>query len=167
MTFWTPTLPFQLIYVSCVAYAILSDIRYLMIPNWVSAVLAVTFLPYCVLFWPALDLISRLEITSGIFLLALLFYYFNWFGGGDVKFLTAVSLWVGPMHIAAFGLLMAVLGSLLALLLLNLRWLVNSSGTVWQNRFPSIVRRWTEQGVCPYGVAIGVAGLAMGPRIFA
>jgi prepilin peptidase CpaA len=167
MTFSIPALPFQLAYVFCVAYAILSDIRYLLIPNWVSATLVITFIAYSVLLWPSLGFLSHLEVAAIALLLSLILYQFNWFGGGDVKFLTAVALWMGPMHIVAFGLLVAILGSLLALLVLNLRWLVNSSGTVWQNRFPSIVRRWAEQGVCPYGVAIGVAGLTMGPRIFA
>jgi prepilin peptidase CpaA len=128
--------------------------------------LAIAFLPYSVLVRPDLELLSCLEITAVIFMFALLFYYYNWFGGGDVKFLTAVSLWMGPMHIAAFGLLMAVLGSLLALVLLNLRWIVNLNGTTWPDRFPSIMRRWAEEGVCPYGIAIGIAALGMGPRIF-
>lgn len=163
---WTSTLPFQVIYVFCVTYGIFSDIRNLMIPNWVSLILVIAFLPYSFLFWPDPELLSRLAITAAIFLLSFLFYHLNWFGGGDLKLLTAVSLWMGPAHIAAFSMLMAGLGSLLALLLIILRRAVNVRGTVSPDRLPKIVRRWVEEGVCPYGIAIGAAALAMGPQIF-
>jgi prepilin peptidase CpaA len=167
MTFLSPTLPFQTFYVFCVAYAIVSDIRHLKIPNWICAILAFAFLPYCALFWPNIDLLSHLEITLVIFLLSFLFYYLHWLGGGDVKFLTALSIWMGPLHIFTFVMVMAVLGSLLAFLILNLRWFLNVHNTARQSRLPRIVRRWAEEGLCPYGIAIGIAGLAMGPQIFA
>jgi prepilin peptidase CpaA len=144
-----------------------SDIRHLKIPNWVSAILTIAFLPYCALLWPNLDLLAHLEITVVIFLLSFAFYYLNWLGGGDVKFLTALSLWMGPLHIFTFVVLMAVFGWLLALLLLSLRWFLKGHSAVGHDRVPSIVRRWVEQGICPYGIAIGVAGLGMAPRIFA
>jgi prepilin peptidase CpaA len=165
MTFWTPTLLFQIIYIYCIAYAIISDICYLKIPNWVPVILTVSFLPYFVLFWPPSEIVSRIGVTVIIFLLAFFFYHHGWFGGGDVKLLTAVSLWMGTTHIAAFALLMAVLGSLLALLLLNLRWIVNVNGKI-PAKLPTVVKRWVDEGVCPYGVAIGIAALGMGPRIF-
>jgi prepilin peptidase CpaA len=164
MTF--SALPFQAVYLSCVGYAILSDIRHLMIPNWVPGVLVVAFLPYSVASWPDVDLLPRLAFTAGTFLLSLLFYQLHWFGGGDVKFLTAVSLWMGPIHIASFVILMAILGSLLAIFILGLRQAVNVYHIVAVDRLPNIIRRWIEEGVCPYGIAIGIAALIMGPRIF-
>jgi prepilin peptidase CpaA len=166
MGFWTLNLPFQFIYVLCVAYAVFSDIRHLTIPNWVSATLVMAFLLYCVMMWPEIDLAPRFMTTAFIFMLSFFFYQFNWFGGGDVKFLTAVSLWVGPLHVAAFAMLMALLGSLLALLLIKLRRLTNAYGAALENRVPTIVRRWMEEGICPYGVAIGVAALGVAPQVF-
>jgi prepilin peptidase CpaA len=162
----SPTFPIQAFYVLCVSYAIVSDIRNLKIPNWVSGNLALAFLVYCALLWPNVDLLPRFEITLVVFLLSFLFYYFNWLGGGDVKFVTALSLWMGPVHIVTFAMLMAVLGSLLALLILGLRRLLNiySGGG---DSVPGVVRRWAKEGVCPYGIAIGIAALAMAPRIFA
>src|SRR5215510_11614298 len=130
MTFSTPTLPFQAFYVFCTVYAVVSDIRHLKIPNWVSAILAVAFLPYCVLLWPNIDLLSHLEITLVIFLLSFFCYYFSLLGGGDVKFLTALSLWMGPLHIFSFVMLTAILGALMALLVLGLRWFLKAHSTV-------------------------------------
>jgi prepilin peptidase CpaA len=159
----TWSLPFQAVYIFCVIYGILSDARNLMIPNWVSIVLVISFLAYSLLYWPDTDLISHLATSAFVFLLSLVFYSLNWFGGGDLKLLTAVSLWMGPTHILAFSLLMAVLGALLGLLLLALRWAVNVRGALSPEWLPRSVRRWLEDGVCPYGIAIGAAALAMAP----
>jgi prepilin peptidase CpaA len=167
MTFWTPTLLLQIIYIYCLVYAIISDICYLKIPNWAPVILTVSSLPYFVLFWPASEIVSRIEVTVIIFLLAFFFYHHGWFGGGDVKLLTAVSLWMGPIHIASFAILMSILGSLLALFVLGLRRAVNLHDIVAVASLPNIIRRWIEEGVCPYGIAIGIAALIMGPRIFA
>jgi Flp pilus assembly protein protease CpaA len=70
------------------------------------------------------------------------------------------------LHVAAFAMLMALLGSLLALLLIKLRRLTNAYGAALENRVPTIVRRWMEEGICPYGVAIGVAALGVAPQVF-
>src|SRR5262245_15572251 len=118
----SPTFPLQVFYVVCVSYAIVSDIRHLKIPNLVSGILALGFLLYCALFWPNVDILPHFQITLVVFVLSFLFYYFRWLGAGDVKFLTALSLWMGPVHIFAFVMLMSVVGSLLALLILSLRW---------------------------------------------
>jgi prepilin peptidase CpaA len=159
----TSSLIFKAVYVFCVIYGILSDIRHLMIPNWVSIVLVLAFLAYSFFFWPEIDLLWRLGISALIFLLGFVVYNLNWFGGGDLKLLTAVSLWIGPAHIIAFSMLMAVLGSFLGLLLLALRWAVHVRGAVSPDRLPKSVRRWLEEGACPYGVAIGTAALIMAP----
>jgi prepilin peptidase CpaA len=159
----TSSLIFQAVYVFCVIYGILSDIRHLMIPNWVSIVLVIAFLAYSFFFWPEIDLLPRLGTSALVFLLGFVVYNLNWFGGGDLKLLTAVSLWMGPAHILGFGMLMALLGSLLGLLLLALRWAVNNRGTILPHRLPRSVRRWLEEGACPYGAAIGTAALVMAP----
>ena len=161
----SPTFPVQAFYVFCVSYAIVSDIRYMKIPNWVSGILAIGFLLYCALLWPNIEILAHLEVTLVVFLLSFLFYYFNWLGGGDVKFITALSLWVGPVHIFAFVMLMSVVGSLLALLILSLRWFLDVYSGVG-DLVPGMMRRWAKERVCPYGFAIGIAGLAMAPRIF-
>ena len=144
-------------------YGIISDARNLIIPNWVPILLVITFLAYSLFFWPDIDLLSHLATSAFVFLLSFMVYNLNWFGGGDLKLLTAISLWMGPAHIIAFSLLMAVLGWFLGLLLLSLRWAVNVRGTLSPNRLPRIVRRWLEEGACPYGVAIGTAALVLAP----
>src|SRR5262245_48405560 len=165
MTF-SPTLVFQAFYVFCVSYALVSDVLYLKIPNWVSGLLFVVFFLYFATFGSNIDLLGHLKITFIIFIMSFVFYYLKWLGGGDVKLLTALSLWMGPVNIFAFILLMSVFGSLLALLIQNLGWFLNVNSTV-AKLVPAIVQRWAKEGVCPYGIAIGVAGLIMGTQIFA
>jgi prepilin peptidase CpaA len=161
----TSSLIFQAVYIFCLIYGMLSDARNLMIPNWVPFLLIITFFAYSLSFWPDIDLLPRLATSALVFLLGFVVYNLNWFGGGDLKLLTAVSLWIGPDHIIAFSLLMAGLGSLLGLLLLTLRWAVKVRGALSPERLPKSVRRWLEEGACPYGIAIATAALVMAPSV--
>ena len=163
---WTLNLSFQVLYVLCIFYGVLSDARYLVIPNWVSAVLVVSFLPYGLLFWPDFDLLSHLIIAVIVLCFSFVLYKLNWIGGGDLKLLTAVSLWMGPAHIASFIMLTTLLGALLSLFVIAVRWAANVHRSLSSEKLPTIVRRWLDEGVCPYGIAIGVAALAMVSSVF-
>jgi prepilin peptidase CpaA len=95
-----------------------------------------------------------------VFCLGFAFFAAGWIGGGDVKLLTAITLWMGSEAAFGFVLVMAMLGSALALGLLAIK------------KYSNVFRYWAprnwlvgrlvdlaESGRCPYGVAIGVAGL--------
>ena len=64
-------------------------------------------------------------------------------GGGDVKLLTALALWVAPLQFGQLIVLMALLGGALTL-----------AFGAWH-----IMRRRKERLAIPYGVAISAAGL--------
>jgi prepilin peptidase CpaA len=166
MAEWMLELPTSALYVYCVCYAIVSDIRELKIPNWVSITLVVGFAPYAILSWSELELVMRLVVTAAMFCIAFVFFYKNWLGGGDVKLLTAVSLWVGPTHIFAFTIILGLIGAMLAIALIWLRRRFDADAPFGRVKAPQAVARWLREGVCPYGSAIGLAGLAMVPRIF-
>ena len=166
MAEWMLEFSILVLYAYCVCYAIVSDIREMRIPNWVPIALVLGFAPYAVLSWSELDLPMRLVVTAIMFCIAFFFFYRNWLGGGDVKLLTAVSLWVGPAHIFAFTIIMGLIGMMLAMALLWLRPHVGGDGPLGRVKAPQAVARWVREGVCPYGAAIGLAGLAMLPRIF-
>jgi prepilin peptidase CpaA len=166
MSEWLLEFPFLVLYLYCLCYAILSDIRALKIPNWISITLVVGFVLYAILSWGKLDLLMRLLVTAVIFCVSFVFFYRNWLGGGDVKLLAAVSLWVGPAHILAFVIIMGLLGVLLAITMMWLRPRLDADATLSRLKAPQPVARWIREGVCPYGLAIGLAGLAMVPRVF-
>ncbi|MFM9848723.1 MAG: prepilin peptidase [Hyphomicrobiaceae bacterium] len=156
----------QLVYVFCVSYAIVSDLRRLIIPNWIPVALAVTF-PIFALVHAGLDRIpAHLAIAAVVFLISLIFFVADWMGGGDIKLLAALMLWVGPGTTPEFLVVMSLLGAMLAIALMIVR---SFSSTVDPWGQIVVVRRIVELarlGQCPYGVAIGLSALIYAPKIF-
>jgi prepilin peptidase CpaA len=64
-------------------------------------------------------------------------------GGGDVKLLTALALWIEPMPFLRLLIMMALLGGVLTVVF-----------GAWH-----IARRRKDRLAIPYGVAIAAAGL--------
>jgi prepilin peptidase CpaA len=83
---------------------------------------------------------------------AFLFFAGIW-GGGDVKLVGAVGVWIGWAGLPGFLVAMALVGGALALLILALRP---------ARRFVPWLA--VERGV-PYGVAIAAAGMMVPPAI--
>lgn len=151
---------FQATYVFCLCYAIVSDFTKLLIPNWIPIVLVAAFALFAVLYLTGNSILWHLVLATAVFCLGFAFFAAGWIGGGDVKFLTAITLWMGQEAAYSFVFLMALLGGGLALCLLTIK------------RYSHVFRYWAprnrligrlvdlaEAGRCPYGVAIGVAGL--------
>ena len=79
-------------------------------------------------------------------------------GGGDVKFMAATSLWLGWPVLVGYLLWVAIAGGGLALVILAFRRLPLPAG--WAER-PWLARlHRAEQGL-PYGIALGLGGLVM------
>ena len=122
--------------------AALSDLRRRHIANGLCRAVALLALPY----WLALDpSLARLAVQMlcalVVGLLLLTAFRFDLLGGGDVKLMTALALWLPPFLLYQTILMVAIGGGLLAIavLLFNRRRLA----------CPSV----------PYGVAIAIAGL--------
>ena len=155
-----------LLYAYCLCHAIFSDVRKLRVPNWIPVALVFGFFTYAALSANEINLPTRLLSVSIIFCVTFFFFYKRLLGGGDVKLLSAVSLWIAPTDIFVFIVLMALIGAVLALSLLLMRQYFRSDEFLEQAKIPQSVRRWIRAGIFPYGVAIGLAGLIMLPRIF-
>lgn len=161
----TLQLVFAAIFVLSVVYAIVTDIASLRIPNIVSIVLVLVFIPYMLLggtqtIWP------HFAVAAAVF--AVLFFSFamGWLGAGDVKFASAVALWAGPQHGPPFLVYFAILGGLFALMLLVLRTAQNNHPII--ATFPVLHRLsgWARNKIMPYGVPLGIAALIVAPTIF-
>lgn len=156
-----------LVFVFGSCFAIISDFRSLRIPNWISLIMLGGFAIYAMAFWQSIPILMHLAIAGAMLVPALLFYALGWFGGGDLKFLTVTGLWVGPALAVNFVVLLALLSVVLAgsLLIFQGRlkqgYLVPEKPWIWH-------RTWqiAEQGVCPYGIAIGIAGLIVVPPAY-
>ncbi len=77
-------------------------------------------------------------------------------GGGDVKLMTAVSLWLGWSGFIGYCLVVAVAGGVLAMAVLAFRRMTLPAA--WAAR-PWLARLHRADEGLPYGVALGVGGL--------
>lgn len=149
----------QAAFVFCVCYAIVSDFTRLRIANWIPATLTVLFLIYAVLRLDVSTFKDHLMLAGIVFVAGFVSFVLGWIGGGDVKLLTALTLWAGPSYGPDLLIMTTLGGGLMAFALLLLR---NSAQA--RMLMPTAapfrrIRSFAERGVCPYGLAMGAAAL--------
>lgn len=136
--------------------AAVSDLRRFTIPNWICAALVVLYALCCViahqagsaptaLVFPVLPALAVLAAGAAAF-------QRGWLGGGDVKLLAAATLWMPAGQVFDFLTLVALLGGVLAAVVLVVTRLrpavAGTTGAVSRIRLP-------------YGVAISGAAILM------
>jgi prepilin peptidase CpaA len=124
--------------------AAFTDLRNRQISNKLNAAIAVC----APLFWWASGLsFGDIAWQLGVALLALVvlagLFAMRWMGGGDVKLLTALALWVQPAMFLNLVIAVALIGGLLTLVF-----------GAWH-----IARRQRDRVAIPYGVAIAAGAL--------
>jgi prepilin peptidase CpaA len=141
--------------------AVICDVWKFIIPNVVSVIIALLFFPTVLLTGLPVDWLSHIGAAVTVFLAGLIAYKFAVLGAGDVKLLTAVSLWAGFEHLLIYLLAVAIIGGVFVLLLMPLRKAI--LGIMAQiHRSPneiSLPRVLLVDEQIPYGVAIAVAAL--------
>lgn len=139
-------------------YAAWHDISTMTIPNWVSIVLAIAFVPAAVAAGLSMEQIGmHLVFGACVLIGCAVLFYLNVFGGGDAKVIAAASLWTGLAASAPFVMGMAIAGGVLAGVLIVMRRMKMKSTKPWLNRLMS-----PEEGA-PYAVAIAVGALLAAP----
>ena len=152
------------VYVFPLVMAGVSDLRSLRIPNWLTGAFALAFPLTALLFGGgAVDWVSHIAAGAAVFVGAAILFALRLMGGGDVKLMAAVALWIGLGALLPFLLLTAVIGGGLAALVLLLR------APVVQAALARVVPKLAEI-VCrkmpvPYGVPIAIAGILMLPSL--
>ena len=141
--------PFKYGLVAMLAIALLvaafTDLRSRQIGNWLNGGIALT----APLFWWASDLALwpdialQLGVAFGTFAVLVALFAMGAMGGGDVKLLTALALWIEPLPFLNLVVMMALLGGVLTVVF-----------CAWH-----VARRQREKLAIPYGVAIAMAGL--------
>ena len=121
-----------------------TDITKRDIPNWLNLCLA---LLAPVIWWmTGIDTWQAIAWQIGTAVAVFGFFYVIWLfsgiGGGDVKMLGAMALWITPVLVLPFLTVMAMVGGLICLVM--------------------VIRKWTSKNrpnpEVPYGLAIAAAG---------
>ena len=134
------------------------DLTKYVIPNWLTASLIVL---YPIGVWLAdhpvewkmavLGMLIVLVVGYGIFAM-------KWMGGGDIKLLTACTLWVGMKNLPEFIMSVALLGGAMSLLVLFLRKAPTYVPQLIKLKLPRILQ---DGAPVPYGVAITLGFMLM------
>lgn len=163
-----------IIFAFLVIYGALSDLARFKIPNFVSYGLVLLFILQSFSQWmgwlpqaqPSPPLSFHVAITAVVFIVAVVFWRRGHIGGGDVKYLAATTLWMGPLGVIPFMVLLSGLALVMALLLkLSANW----GFLIHAGNLPVFVKRLYakfEEKQIPYGFPIGLAALIMIPSIF-
>ena len=127
------------------AVAAVGDLRSREIPNWLNGAIALLAIPF---WWsvglsPWPDMAIQLAVAIGVFVLFALLFGLGFMGGGDVKMIGALALWLPAGAVLNLLIVMSIAGGLLTLAML----------------IRSRLRKAEGQIEVPYGVAIAFGGL--------
>ena len=149
------------IFPGIMAFAAVSDMLTMKIPNLASLTLALGFfalafmtgMPLAVIGWHA---------VAGLLMLVLCFFMFNfgWIGGGDAKLAAATTLWLGFGLLPSYGVIASVFGGALTLVILQIRRMREEGGIL---SGPSTAKALDSKVGIPYGIALAAAGLVVYP----
>ena len=144
-----PDFEFRYLLLGALAIALLvaafTDIRRRQIDNWLNGAIAAAAPVYWwasgLSLWP--DVAWQVGVAFITLVVLAVLFAMRAMGGGDVKLLAALALWIQPLWFVRLLIGMALIGGLLTLVL----------GT-WH-----VMRRRKERLAVPYGVAISSAAL--------
>ncbi|BDI60425.1 prepilin peptidase [Qipengyuania nanhaisediminis] len=126
-------------------FAAATDLKRRQIYNWLNAAIAIGAPAFWwasgLALWPDIALqlgiaVATFAVTAGLFALRMI-------GGGDVKLLTALALWIEPGAFLQVIVIMAVAGGAVSAILAG-----------WH-----LYKRDKKRLAVPYGVAIAIGGL--------
>lgn len=100
------------------------------------------------------------------FVIGYLMWRLRWIGGGDVKYLAAIALWVGIVDLGFFLVAMSILGAILGIVLLLLRKAFAACAGTERAVSPDTPPLLRLGAPVPYGVAIGLAAFLLRGVIF-
>ncbi len=88
------------------------DLRSRRIPNWLNLAIALTAIPFWWMsglsLWP--DVATQIAIAAGVFVFFAILFHFGIMGGGDVKLLAALGLWLPLASVVKLLVIMSLAG---------------------------------------------------------
>lgn len=157
-------------FVGLMVWAAVTDFRRFIIPNRICFAVLGLYPSWVLISFPHQDpvlWIASLILAFGVFACGVVLFSLGALGGGDVKLMTGVVLWAGPVHILPFFVVTTVVGLLLAV---YVAVRTSLAGVPEQTPDRSAVSRIVAglrnlrnvpmlKLTIPYGVAIAAGGL--------
>ena len=129
---------------AALAVAALRDWRSRIIPNWLNATIALLAIPFWwaagLSLWP--DVALQIGVALAVFAVFALAFHLGAMGGGDVKLVAALALWLPPLAVLKLLVIMSIAGGLLTVAML----------------IPHRIAKTAGQPEIPYGIAIAFGG---------
>ena len=153
--------PFLVMIAACM------DLFTMRIPNSLNIAIALCFLPAA---WLANLPVGSLELSSvglhyacGLLILIISFaaFAFGKIGGGDAKLLASSAVWIGWQNLLEYIIVASLIGGVLALCLLALRW-VSLPDILLKQAW--IRRLHDPDSQVPYGVALAAGAVIIYPQ---
>jgi len=126
------------------------DLRYMRIPNVLSIVAVALFAVSALVNTPD-DLVARLVVAGAVFAIGFAGFCFRILGGGDVKILSALLLFIPLQDLTIFANVFSASLMLGIIAILSVRRMPFAGGTSWKSISAST--RF------PMGISIGFAGI--------
>lgn len=139
--------------------AALYDVREFRIPNECSLLLLALYPLHLWTSPQAIGIDMSVLVGAAVFAGAFLIHSLGRFGGGDVKLLTVLALWAGPVLVWDFIAVTALAGGIMAVIYTTryrmlLAWAFDAVGGVR-------IRNTLLAEQLPYGLAIAAGGIAV------
>lgn len=134
-------------------YAIFSDLKFMLIPNWLNLTLAIWGGGCVLIFLGPITFFWNFIFGFGTLVLTYLLFYSGNMGGGDAKYLPGIALIIGPDHAFSFIFVLAV-ASLVAVAVLRITKRLAKDD--W------IIMDWVSfknANIFPFGVPISITFL--------
>lgn len=138
------------------------DALTLRIPNWLTALIALLFIPMALLTGMPLHLFGlHLAVGVALFFAGFALFSFGVFGGGDAKLLAAAGLWFGTGQTMPFLVFTIMAGGILALSVgiwsvISMTWEIHDA--------PLYTRIKNLRPNVPYGFAFAVGAILAFPQ---
>lgn len=167
-----------LLFCFLVVYGAICDMTTYVIPNRISYGLLALFVVFAGLVWlnsPSMPHIGFyidpifFNIAYGlvVFVFFVVFWKLRWVGGGDVKFVTAISFFMGLDDVLYFVILLSVSA---VVMLAILKFILAKNPAFMAGNYPALLKKMLskfENKAIPYGLPAAISAMIVMPDVMA
>lgn len=150
------------VFVGFMLVAAFYDLFTMTIPNELNGAVALLFILVAFLSgYSALEVAKGISLSALVLVIGFALFAFGWIQGGDAKLAAAVGAWMGFDHVLIWFVYMSLLGGLLTVFLLAIRYVPLPAYLL---KYEWIDRLHNPKTGVPYGIAIASAAIIVYPQ---